>query len=362
MITFAWWNLQNLFDIDDDPISKDFEYTPEYGWTEEVFNRKMDVVAEGIRQLAEPNGLSLFACCEIEKDSLLQELVRDRAGLNMKVVPDKRGTSDLRGIDTAIAYNPSHLKVLEAKSHVVHLRYATRDIFEVRFEVKKTGEEIVVIASHWPSRRIGKYRSDPFRIAVAEQISYLVQRHVKLDSDIYEEAREAEDLERVRERWETPVIILGDFNDQPSDRSVVDHLRGSSEPDRVKGGTNDIDSFRGNTADYRAQDVFLFNPMWKFMPDPKVGTYFIDGTRSEKFPNRYQILDQVVVSRGLLKNEGLRLDTSSVEIVSTPYFATSGGRPRQFSFKRPKKRGGAIPAGHPKGLSDHLPVKGRLLT
>ena len=26
-INIAWWNLENLFDTDDDPISQDFEFT-----------------------------------------------------------------------------------------------------------------------------------------------------------------------------------------------------------------------------------------------------------------------------------------------------------------------------------------------
>ena len=39
---------------------------------------------------------------------------------------------------------------------MVHLRYPTRDIFEVIFEVVETSDPLVVIAGHWPSRRQGK--------------------------------------------------------------------------------------------------------------------------------------------------------------------------------------------------------------
>jgi hypothetical protein len=70
----------------------------------------------------------------------------------------------------------------------------------------------------------------------------------------------ANDPARVQAVWETP-IIMGDFNDEPSDRSVVDHLCASSERDRVIGETNDIDRPKKETADYRAIDVFLYNPM-----------------------------------------------------------------------------------------------------
>jgi len=359
MINFAWWNLQNLFDTTDDPISRDFEYTPDMGWTDDVFEVKMTALAQAIQELNALRPLSLFACCEIEKDSLLTDLLQ-RAGVNLQVVEDPTGTSDLRGIDTALAFDPAVLELEFQHTHVVNLRYATRDLFEVGFRVISTGEPLVVIASHWPSRSRGKYRSDPLRIAVAEQIAYLVQRHVKLDSIEYETARDNNDIDAVREKWETPVLILGDFNDHPSDRSVVEHLRASSEIDRVKGRTNDIDGFKAQTADYRAEEVFLFNPMWRFLAEEEVGTYFIDRTRNEEFPNRYQILDQIVVSRGLLKNDGMRLLPDSVDIVRTSTFATSSGRPRRFKFKRPKKPGGPIPQRAPSGLSDHLPVIGSL--
>ena len=35
-INIAWWNLQNFFDTDDDPISKDFEYSAAKGCTHQA--------------------------------------------------------------------------------------------------------------------------------------------------------------------------------------------------------------------------------------------------------------------------------------------------------------------------------------
>jgi hypothetical protein len=36
-INVAWWNLEKLFDTDDDPISQDFEFTQANGWTPELY-------------------------------------------------------------------------------------------------------------------------------------------------------------------------------------------------------------------------------------------------------------------------------------------------------------------------------------
>jgi Endonuclease/Exonuclease/phosphatase family len=39
-INVAWWNLENRFDTEDDPISQDFEFTAANGWTTEAYAAK----------------------------------------------------------------------------------------------------------------------------------------------------------------------------------------------------------------------------------------------------------------------------------------------------------------------------------
>lgn len=344
-INFVWWNLQNFFDTDDDPISEDFEFTAAQGWTPEVFNAKKANLAAALNATHDGAGPDLLAVAEIEKDSLLQALIDTMGKPHLKVVHDPGGTSDLRGIDVAMAYDERKLTLKDEVSHVVHLRYRTRDIFEVTFEVNDTGETLVVIASHWPSRRLGRYRSEPIRIAVAEYIAYLVEAHVKVSPESYESLRAQNNLKKVQDTWESKVMVVGDFNDEPSDRSVVDHLRASHELERVVGETNDIDRFKPETGDYRAQEVFLYNTTWKFLPQQNMGTYFLDTlSTGEKFTNRYQVLDQLVASRGLVAKSGLTLDLDSVAIHRDTLVATGSGRPRGFN-KRTKK-----------GTSDHLPL------
>jgi endonuclease/exonuclease/phosphatase family metal-dependent hydrolase len=344
-INLTWWNLQNFFDTDDDPISKDFEFTAEYGWTDEVFEAKKTNLANALNATHAGAGPELLVVCEIEKDTLLEALIASMGKPHLKVVRDPTGTSDLRGIDVAVAYDDRKLRVTDQTSHVVHLRYRTRDIFEVVFEVIETGETLVVIGSHWPSRSQGKYRSEPLRIAVAENIAYIIESHVKVLPQEYEDLRAANNLTPVQEKWETKVMVLGDFNDEPGERSVIDHLRASKERERVIGATNDIDGFKAQTADYRAQDVFVFNAAWKFMAQQNTGTYFLDSLSSgERLANRYQVLDQLVASRGLISGHGLTLDLDSVDIFRDALVATTSRRPRRFDKKKRT------------GTSDHLPV------
>jgi Endonuclease/Exonuclease/phosphatase family len=117
----------------------------------------------------------LLGVAEVEGDDVFEELLSETGNTHLQVVKDPAGTSDLRGIDVALAYDDRKLSVAEQHSHVVHFRYPTHDIFEVVFSLVETGERLVVIASHWPSPRLGRERSEPLRCGVAENIAYLVR-------------------------------------------------------------------------------------------------------------------------------------------------------------------------------------------
>jgi hypothetical protein len=80
-----------------------------------------------------------------------------------------------------------------------------------------------------------------------------------------------------------------------------------------------------------------------------LGTFFIESTdTAEHFANRYQVLDDLVASRGLLLPGGITLDQTSVHIYNDPSVATLSGRPRAFDWTTKKR------------TSDHLPVTAKL--
>jgi Endonuclease/Exonuclease/phosphatase family len=135
----AWWNLENLFDTDDDPISADFEFTVAQGWTPEVFAAKKANLAAVLRGVHGGQPPELLGVCEIEGDDVFADLLAQIGEPHLRVVEDPDGTADLRGIDVPVAFDDRKLRVIERRSHTVHLRYATRDIFEVVFELLDTG-------------------------------------------------------------------------------------------------------------------------------------------------------------------------------------------------------------------------------
>ena len=63
------------------------------------------------------------------------------------------------------------------QAHLVHLQFPTRDILEVPLFVRENSAKLVVLVNHWPSRRAGRYESEPYRISVANHCACIVQCH-----------------------------------------------------------------------------------------------------------------------------------------------------------------------------------------
>src|SRR4051812_1937439 len=120
-IRVAWWNLQNLFDVVDDPISADLEFTQAEGWTQEVLDAKIANLARAIKEFHGGQGPELFGVAEVEGDPVFGQLLDAVGNPHLKIVNDPK-TSDLRGIDTSLAYDDRKLRLVGQRSHVVHLR------------------------------------------------------------------------------------------------------------------------------------------------------------------------------------------------------------------------------------------------
>ena len=170
----------------------------------------------------------------------------------------------------------------------------------------------MVIGNHWPSRRGGTLTSEPYRIIAAETLSYWIER---IDDHF---------------SGEVPIIVMGDFNDEPYERSISDYAFGQK------------DSAIVNST--RTQKPYLLNLMWPLQKDG-VGTYYFSG---------WGFLDQILVNRSLLSDEqNIKLVAESCQIFITPAMIKSG-KPRRFS--RPSTR-----QGHdPDGFSDHFPISVKL--
>jgi len=346
-IRIAFWNLQNLFDITASEIAADLGFTPAAGWTQEVFDKKLANLAEVINLMHSGQKPDLLGVCEIENKGVVEELTNaiDRDDYEIAHVE----SLDIRGIDTSLIYSRDVFELAgDPIGHLIHLRYPTRDIFEVPLRVKQNGAELTVFVSHWPSRRKGAYESEPFRLTVASHCGQLVDRVVKYPRTEFLALPDTEaSLARLNNQWNRNILLMGDFNDEPFNRSILDFLRASSGVDHLEEG---IKKSRGlnipSAKTYLEKQPYLFNCMWPLLGVPDEGTYhFAEST------NTMNMLDQFIVSRGLFFGfQGLKINVESVEIFKPDIMTTKEKkRPRKFEFNEEGVKSN--------GYSDHFPIQ-----
>jgi hypothetical protein len=306
----AFWNVENLFDVVNSPRRTEKlqrvlkgELT---GWTASVLNRKVKQLASIIQRMNEGQGPDILGVCEVENEYVLRLLVDNLniAGRNYDI--EHHNTSDNRGIDVAFIYDRNSFTAEDQFSHFIVKRSATRDLFQVNFRTTNNNL-LILIGNHWPSRRGSQYESEPFRIIAGETLAYFHQRIREIQGN------------------DVALIAMGDFNDEPFNRSIVKYAL--SEKIRAK--------------TTRARSPKFLNLMWPLLGDG-IGTYYYD--------NNPNMLDQFLVSKGLLTgNSNILVRQDSVEIVRFPQMVNNGIYPTPNKYGRGKSL-------NRNGFSDHFPI------
>lgn len=345
-IKVAFWNVENLFDTTASPIATDLEFTPAEGWTQAVFDLKVTNIASIITQMHGGQGPDLLGLCEVENKGVVDRLIAEIGNPKYRVAHVE--SPDIRGIDCSLIYSADVFDdppPADIVGHLVHFRFPTRDIFQVRLTVKANGAELHVFVNHWPSRRQGQFESEPHRITVGERCGQLVDQVLKLERAAYAGVPDTPaGLATLNARWNSNVLAMGDFNDEPFNRSITDYLEASKDLDKVEeelkpAAGHQIPSLKA----YLERTPVLFNLSWPLLSQPDRGTFFFSGGTA----NTMNLLDQFMVSRGLHFGAAkLKVRAGSVQIFRAPDMTTGvKQRPRGFDKKKPA------------GYSDHFPIE-----
>jgi endonuclease/exonuclease/phosphatase family metal-dependent hydrolase len=308
----AFWNLENLFDIDPSPLRPDWlqqNLAGELvGWDADVLSLKIGRLASIVRQMNGGRGPDILCVCEVENERVLGLLVDtlDLPGRFYHVA--HADTSDERGIDVAVLFDGALFEKREQFSRVILKRNATRDLVQVTLRTLASGREIVLIGNHWPSRSGGLFESEPYRILAAETLAYWHERIQAIKGP------------------DVPVLALGDFNDEPFDRSLVEYALSTRQAEKV----------------LNARTPRFFNLMWPLLGTRR-GTHYFD--------NFANMLDQALASPALMREGApFRLRPESARIEAFPEMVGRGDYPAPRRFGRPS-------AGFdPEGFSDHFPI------
>lgn len=304
--TAMFYNVENLYDTLNDPAINDDEFTPKgkVPWNTERFNTKIEHSGQVITDIASPALPDLIGFAEIENKQVLEILTSSPLLSKAKYSIIHYDSPDERGIDVAALYNPKTFEVIVSEPIPVQLpdNDRTRDILYIKGKVK-TGEILHVFINHWPSRREGTELSQPKRLAAAAVLRAKVEAVQRLEKS-------------------PNIIIMGDFNDEPSDLSITEGLK-AMNPDTLISNTG------------------LYSLLY---PEFKKG-------EGSLFYKDWDLFDQIIVSGNMLTGKkGLHTSVDEAVIFDAGYllYKDKNGVSHPNRTMSSDKYFG--------GYSDHLPV------
>ena len=305
-----FYNVENLFDTTDDPKTNDNEFLPDskLHWTDQRFRNKINNIFKAIAAAGQPEPPEIIGFAEVENRYVLQQLVSNTPLLKYKYDSVHQDSPDQRGIDVALIFRPDNIKMISYKyfriNYSSELVYPTRDILYVKFRLNRK-DTLHFFVNHWPSRSGGQLASEKHRIFVASVL------RSKTDS-------------LFAENKNSKIIIIGDFNDEPENKSIKVILGAEKKgSDLIPGHLYNISSSGLNKS--------------------------VPGTH--KYEGNWAILDQIIVSSSMLSNNGIHTNTDSYTIFNPPFLLENDEK--YLGFKPFRTYAGFKYLG---GFSDHLPV------
>lgn len=209
-IRIMFYNCENLFDTQDDTLKNDADFLPEgnYHWTNYRYWEKQQRIAKTISAVGGWEAPEIIGLVEIENAHVLINLTKNTSISGHKYSFVHYESPDLRGIDVALLYRPE--KFWKTYSRAIPVVFPfdtaskTRDILYVKGVVLDQ-DTLHVFVNHFPSRLGGQFVSQPKRNYVASILKQLTDSIMLVDSC-------------------AKIVIMGDFNDNPTDESILTFL------------------------------------------------------------------------------------------------------------------------------------------
>ncbi len=318
----VFYNLENLFDLVDDPEKNDDEFLPEgpKKWNEAKFQKKMenlekvfaDITMIGKGEKVTVNDYPVvIGVSEIENRVVLEELVSQRMLAPARYRICHYDSPDRRGVDVGFLYR-SDVFALEGSAAIPFTiedrpDFRTRDIVTMWGTIEQ--EPFYFMVAHWPSRLGGQQAS-----------AYLRERAAEI-------MREAADSVR-RINPAVKVVMMGDFNDDATDNSVMETLGGCGDIDEIPEGG-------------------YYNPFVNLL---KAGY----GTLA--YRDAWNLFDNIVVSENLATGSTGSLKLQRVDrkyygyIFDRPYLRQKEGQYKNYPLRT------YVGNNFQGGFSDHFPV------
>lgn len=309
--TIAFYNVENLFDTLDDPLTSDDDRTPmgKDKWTNDIYQKKLKNIAKVIADIGSDltgSSPSIIGLCEIENRGVLEDLINTKSLKKENYDIIHYDSPDERGVDVAMLFKKNRFKPSSSKTYPLFLKRKDQSIDYTRDHLLVSGyldnEQIHFIINHWPSRSGGQMKSEPNRILAG-----------KLNKKIIDSI--------LSSNPKANIINMGDFNDNPKDKSIKPILNSVYKKSKMKNNQ-------------------LYNPMEEL---------FQKGYGSYKYRGKWDMIDQFFLSKNLVENKkGLFFLKAAV--FNKKYLINPQGKYEGYPFK--SFAGGKFLNGY----SDHFPI------
>lgn len=310
----GFYNMENFFDTCHDEGKRDYDFLPSgsYKWNGLKYTHKLRNMAKVLSEMGTDKlpgvGCAMIGVAEIENAKVLDDLVAQETLSARGYKYAHVEGPDRRGIDCALLYNPALYNVKSVRlmpyvpEEAKDSSFSTRGFLTVSGEL--AGEHVCAIVCHWPSRASSSY----YREIAAKQVKAIK------DSIIGEDPN-------------AKVMIMGDMNDDPTNKSMKEILRA-----------------RANIEDVSEGD--MYNPWYNILAKEGVGTLTYQGS--------WNLFDQIVLTPNMTCPKGQK-DYTSLKLFKNEIFR------RDYMFQTEGKYKGNPKRTHAGGIwldgySDHLPV------
>jgi hypothetical protein len=313
-VTVAFYNLENLFDTEDDPDKRD-EASPIMEMPEsergEVYKQKVKNMARVLADIGTDVAGAppvLIGVAEIENRKVLEDVVNDPRLRGYDYGIEHFEGPDSRSIDVALLYMKSHFDVIHSKAHPLIMKNNDGERIYTRDQLAVTGlldgDEITLIVNHWPSRRGGEAKSRPLR-----------EKAAALNMQIIDSIHRKDAFAKI--------ITMGDLNDDPTNTSVKEVLKAQKDIAQVR-------------------EQMIYNPMEQM---------FDDGYNTLAYRDAGNLFDQIMLTYGFLNKAGQDgWQYYRAGIFNPTYMVNRKGAYKNYPFRS------FVGSNFTGGFSDHFPV------
>lgn len=306
-----FYNTENFYDTIPNPAVNDISFTPsgELHWNSFRYLKKVEDVSKVISSVGGKYPPAIVGLCEVENKTVLDDLVKNSSLSRHKYKYTMTNSKDARGSNVALLYQRDQFKYISKKTYRPKLdgMTNTRDILHVS-GMLVSGDTLDIFVCHFPSRTQGVRKTEENRCKVAD----LLRKNIdKLEA------------KRVTPR----IIVMGDFNDYPDDRSMKTHLKAERFP----------------LAGRKINDLVLYNLF---------ENKYSDTIQSYKYNGKWGYLDQFLVTGTLLNDNSTCYVHPKEAFVFSPDFLLTYDE-KYGGYKPHRTYSGWTYLG---GISDHLPI------